>query len=225
MQLFVKTLTGRHLTIEAETSETVSSLKCKIQDMEGISPAQLCLIFGGVELEDGCTLADYNVSMESTLHLGARLRGGSDDDDDDDDDAAGGDEEAKEEAGGDGEEAKEAEKPESAKLFEDDMEKQEMAMMYCGMILNDCKTEISEENLNKLLTASKCEVAPYWPKMFADIVKGKDFDKLVETCVGAPGAGGGGGGGGAGGEGGEAAKEEKKEEEEDDVPDFSDEDE
>jgi len=99
--------------------------------------------------------------------------------------------------------------------------------MYCGMVLNDCKADISEENITKLLSAAKIEgVAPYWPKMFAEIVKGKDFDKILENAAGAPGAGGGGGGAGGGDAGaGEAKKEEKKEEEEEDGGfDFSDED-
>mmetsp|Transcript_14511 Transcript_14511/g.20150 ORF Transcript_14511/g.20150 Transcript_14511/m.20150 type:complete len:98 (+) Transcript_14511:496-789(+) len=88
--------------------------------------------------------------------------------------------------------------------------------MYCGMILNDVKADITEENINKLLSASKIEVAPYWPKMFAEVVKGKDFDKIMEDSAGAPGAGGGAAAGGAGEGGAEEKKEEKKEEEEDD---------
>merc|ERR1712146_95742 len=72
-------------------------------------------------------------------------------------------------------------------LFKDDQEKQELAIMYCGMILNEVKADITEENINKLLSASKVEVAPYWPKMFAEIVKGKDFDKIMEDSAGAPG--------------------------------------
>ena len=72
-------------------------------------------------------------------------------------------------------------------MFKDDAEKQELAVMYAGMILNDVKAEISEENINKLLSAAKVEgVASYYPKMFAEIVKGKDFDKLIESSVGSP---------------------------------------
>jgi len=75
-QIFIKTLQGKTLTLDVKDTDTISSIKEKIYEKEGIPQDQQRLVFSGKQLEDGNTVADYGIEAESNINLVLRLRGG-----------------------------------------------------------------------------------------------------------------------------------------------------
>ncbi|ORZ33949.1 ubiquitin-related domain-containing protein [Catenaria anguillulae PL171] len=77
MQIKVKTLTGKEIEIDVNPDDKITRVKEKVEEKEGIPPPQQRLIFGGKQMADEKTLADFNVAAGSVLHLVLALRGGS----------------------------------------------------------------------------------------------------------------------------------------------------
>jgi ubiquitin C len=77
MQIFVKTLTGKTITLDIELGDTIEAVKVQIHNKEGLPPDQQKLVFSGKKLEDNLSFAHYNIEKRTTLHLLLRLSGGS----------------------------------------------------------------------------------------------------------------------------------------------------
>ena len=77
MQIFIKTLTGRTVTIVVEEDDTILNVKMKLQEKENVPVDEQRLIFGGHQLEDKKSLKYYNIERNATIHLVLRLPGGS----------------------------------------------------------------------------------------------------------------------------------------------------
>lgn len=76
-QIFVKTLTGKTITLDCQSTDKISDIKTKINSQEQIPTENQRLVFSGKQLEDNMTLNEYNIESQSTLHLVLRLKGGS----------------------------------------------------------------------------------------------------------------------------------------------------
>lgn len=76
MQIKVKTLTGKEIEIDIEPDDTVRRIKDRVEEKQGIPPEQQRLIFGGKQMNDEKTAADYSIAGGSVLHLVLALRGG-----------------------------------------------------------------------------------------------------------------------------------------------------
>ena len=76
MQIFIKTLTGRTVSLIVQPNDTVRQVKEKYKDKDGVPVAEQRLIFAGSELKDKLELSEYSIQSESTLHLVLRLPGG-----------------------------------------------------------------------------------------------------------------------------------------------------
>ena len=74
MEIVLRELTGKMITLEVELADTIKNVKTKLQNKEGISADQQSLIFDMKQLEYGRCLSDYNVAKEATLYLILRVR-------------------------------------------------------------------------------------------------------------------------------------------------------